>query len=115
MRLVLIEWEDSHADGSWCQIGNGIEDRALICRSVGWLVLDGEKAKVVAPHINEQEAGVPLQGCGVMTIPTRAVLRVRDLEQHDAVSDAPATCPSSCPATASEPRPQAFLPATESA
>ncbi len=48
MRLVLIEWEDSHADGAWHHIGGGVEDRALICRSVGWLVLDGERVKVVA-------------------------------------------------------------------
>lgn len=81
MRLVLIEWEDSHGDGAWHALER-IEDRALICRSVGWLVVDGERAKVIAPHINEQEVGVPLQGCGVMTIPTRAVLRVTELSQQ---------------------------------
>ena len=85
-RLVLIEWEDSHSDGAWCAM-EGIEDRTLICRSVGWLVLDGERAKVVAPHLNEQEAGVPLQGCGVMTIPARAVLRITDL--HATSSERP--------------------------
>lgn len=53
-RLVLIEWEDSHGDGSWQQLDGEIEDRALICRSVGWLILDGERAKVVAPHLSEQ-------------------------------------------------------------
>ena len=56
-------------------------DRALVCRSVGWLVLDGERAKVVAPHLNQQEAGVALQGSGVMTIPARAVLRIVDLRE----------------------------------
>jgi hypothetical protein len=45
MRLVLIEWEDSHSDGSWTQLGGGVEDRALVCRSVGCLVLDGKRAK----------------------------------------------------------------------
>lgn len=74
--LVLIEWEDSHGDGAWSDLSNGVEDRALVCRSVGWLVLDGERAKVVAPHMSEQEPGVPLQGSGIMTIPSRAVLRV---------------------------------------
>jgi hypothetical protein len=78
-RLVLIEWEDSHSDGAWHDLGGEIEDRALVCRSVGWLVLDGEQAKVVAPHLNQQEAGVPLQGSGVMTIPARAVLRIVNL------------------------------------
>ena len=80
-RLVLIEWEDSHGDGLWHQLDGEIEDRALVCRSVGWLVLDGERAKVVAPHLSDQEAGVPLQGAGVMTIPTRTVLRIVDLRE----------------------------------
>ena len=49
MRLVLIEWEDSRVDGVWHQIGGEIEDRALLCRSVGWLLLDRVRAKVIAP------------------------------------------------------------------
>jgi hypothetical protein len=93
-RLVLIEWEDSHSSGAWQSIGDSIEDRALICRSVGWLVLDGENAKVVAPHLNEQEPGVPLQGGGVMTIPARAVLRMVNLAEGGPYRT---TCPSSCP------------------
>jgi hypothetical protein len=80
-RLVLIEWEDSHGDGVWQQLDDSLEDRAVVCRSVGWLVLDGEQAKVVAPHMSQQEPGVPLQGCGIMTIPTRAVLRVTPLSE----------------------------------
>ncbi len=83
MRLVLIEWEDSHTAGAWQQIEGEVEDRALVCRSVGWLVLDGERAKVVAPHLSNQEPGVPLQACGVMTIPARAVLSVVDLDATD--------------------------------
>lgn len=100
MRLVLIEWEDSHADGSWQQVGGVIEDRALVCRSVGWLVLDGERAKVIAPHINEQESGVPLQACGIMTIPASAVLRVIDVAQHGTTYSRTPTSPSSCPESA---------------
>lgn len=81
MKLVLIEWEDSHSSGAWQQLDDTLADRALVCRSVGWLVLDGKHAKVVAPHMNEQEPGVPLQGSGVMTIPSRAVLRIVALEE----------------------------------
>jgi len=33
MRLVLIEWEDSHVDAVWHQVGGEIEDRTLLCRS----------------------------------------------------------------------------------
>lgn len=79
MRLVLIEWLDSHVQGGWQQLDSPFVDRALVCRSVGWLVFDGEAVKIVAPHLNEQEDGVPLQGAGVMNIPTCAVLRVTEL------------------------------------
>jgi hypothetical protein len=97
MRLVLVEWEDSNAvEGTWHQIDGDIEDRAVVCRSAGWLILDGERAKVIAPHIHERESGVALEGCGIMTIPTRAVLRITDLAQHD-TDYSRTTCPSSCP------------------
>src|SRR5438093_515728 len=96
MRLVLIEWEDSHSSGAWQELATELEDRAVVCRSVGWLVLDGDTAKVVAPHLNEQEPGVPQQGCGIMTIPTRSVLRIADLQELP-------TSPSSCPAPESGP------------
>ena len=72
----MIEWEDSHACGTWQEIDGDIEDMALVCRSVGWLVLDGEHAKVVAPHLSQEGAGVPLQGNGIMTIPARAILQL---------------------------------------
>lgn len=81
MRLVLIEWVDSHGNGEWQQIDKPIDDRPLVCRSVGWLVLDGKRAKVIAPHINEPEPGVAGQGCGILTIPTCAVLRVVGLAE----------------------------------
>lgn len=78
MRLVLVEWEDSHGNGEWQEIG-ALEDRALVCRSVGWLVLDGKKAKVIAPHIIEPETGVEFQGCGIMTIPAAAIISMTNL------------------------------------
>src|SRR5687768_1852642 len=83
MRLVLIEWEDSHTEGGWQRLDGDLADRAVVCRSVGWLVLDGAVVKIVAPHLGESESGVPLQGNGIMTIPTRAVLRIATLTQHD--------------------------------
>ena len=101
-RLVLIEWEDSHSNGAWQEVGGEIEDRALVCRSVGWLVLDGENAKVVAPHINDQEPGVALQACGVMTIPARSVLAVTELTSSPSER--------ACPARSSAPIPPASSP-----
>ena len=51
MRLVLIEWEDSHSASGWQRIGGPIEDRALICRSAGWLIFDGVVTLVLAVMI----------------------------------------------------------------
>lgn len=78
MRLVLIEWEDSSTLGGWQDLTCEIEDAALLCRSVGWLVLDGEKAKVLAPHVHSP-GEENFQGSGMMTIPARAILSIRDI------------------------------------
>ena len=85
-RLVLIEWEDSHGNGEWQEIDGSIEDRALVCRSVGWLVLDGKRAKVIAPHISEPEPGAEGQGCGIMTISAAAILTMTDIAVHDSTA-----------------------------
>ena len=50
------------------------------CRSVGWLAHDGDECKVLIPHVGEVGDGESDQGCGDMTIPTRAVLRMLDLK-----------------------------------
>jgi len=79
MRLVLIEWVDSHvAIGGWKGL-DGFCASAPVCRSVGWLVKNDEDAKVIMPHLIQEQGDVPLQGCGDMTIPTCAVLRMVDL------------------------------------
>jgi hypothetical protein len=80
MRLVLVEWLDSFGCSSEWQSLNGCSPRPLLCRSVGWLFYDGEDCKVIVPHMTDgQTAGVPAQGCGDMTIPTRAILTMTDL------------------------------------
>lgn len=81
MRLVLIEWVDSHvAIGGW-KLLEGFSPQAPVCRSVGWLVRDDEHSKVVVPHVIEEQSqgDVPLQGCGDMTIPAAAVVRMVEL------------------------------------
>lgn len=80
MRLVLIEWLDSHvAVGGWKEL-DGFAPEAPICRSVGWLTRDDGHSKVIVPHVIEEQKDVPLQGCGDMTIPTSAILRMVDLK-----------------------------------
>jgi hypothetical protein len=83
MRLVLIEWVDSHvAIGGW-KLLEGFSPQAPVCRSVGWLARDDEHSKVVVPHVIDEQGDVPLQGCGDMTIPTAAVVRMIDLRTPD--------------------------------
>lgn len=79
MRLVLIEWEDSlGCSTSWEKTAD-CRPQVLICRSVGWLLHDGEDCKTVVPHLSKAQESVPQQGCGDMTIPTRAIIRMADL------------------------------------
>lgn len=77
-KLVLIEWLDSHRFDGWHT--DKPATKPLRCTSVGWLVYDGKDdgkdAKTVAPHMSDEE---PAQRCGEMTIPARAILRIREL------------------------------------
>ena len=80
MRLVLIEWLDSFGCSSDWQDLTDCEPKPLVCRSVGWLLYDGDDCKVVVPHISEKHNDrVQPQGCGDMTIPTKAILQISDL------------------------------------
>jgi len=79
MRLVLIQWLDSYGCSSDWQDLDACYAKALICRSVGWLLHDGDDCKVIVPHITNPNNGVSRQGCGDMTIPTKAILQIDDL------------------------------------
>lgn len=84
MRLVLVEWLDSFGCSSaWTRL-EATDPHPVICRSVGWLLHDGDDCKVVVPHVVEERAGVDAQGCGDMTIPSRAVLSMVDLGEKAA-------------------------------
>jgi hypothetical protein len=79
MRLVLVEWLDSFGCSSaWTRL-EAADPHPVVCRSVGWLLYDGDDCKVVVPHVVEERAGVDAQGCGDMTIPSRAVISIVDL------------------------------------
>jgi hypothetical protein len=78
--LVYIEWEDSYGcSPNWEDLKN-CSAVPMVCRSVGWLVHDDQKCKVIVPHLNEPDhPNADLQGCGDMTIPTSAILRMAQL------------------------------------
>ena len=80
MRLVLIDWQDSFGcSSSWQEIEE-CKPQVMTCQSVGWLIYDGDDCKVVVPHLSTQQPEIQPQGCGDMTIPARAIIRIVELE-----------------------------------
>ena len=73
-QLVLIEWLDSHQTACWT--ADDPATQPLLCRSVGWLVYDGETAKTIAAHMTAEE---PPQRSGEMTIPSCAIVKLEVL------------------------------------
>lgn len=77
MKLVLIEWIDSHSGRGWQSLDEIKQcARLLYCRSVGWLVSENKDCKVLAPHISGEKNGdIELHGCGDLTIPKKSILK----------------------------------------
>ena len=81
MRLVLIEWEDAFGcSPSWSPLADSTPE-IMICRSVGWLLRDGDDCKTIVPHLSGELPGVDPQGCGDMTIPSTAIRRIVELTE----------------------------------
>ena len=83
-KLVLIEWLDAHAGRGW-QTADAITAAAepLYCRSVGWLVSETADCKVIVPHISGAKGEVEfLTGSGDLTIPAKAIVRLRVLRWY---------------------------------
>jgi hypothetical protein len=78
--LVLVEWVDSYGcSSSWQDIAN-CEPGVMVCKSVGWLIHDDEKCKVVVPHMNQPDhPNASQQGCGDMTIPSKSIVKILEL------------------------------------
>lgn len=81
--LVLIEWEDSlRPKPAWTHLVDLREaPTPTQCASVGWLIHDTKKIKVLAPNMGGLEGDENVQACGVMEIPTRCVVRVVKLRE----------------------------------
>jgi hypothetical protein len=76
---VYVEWRDSYGCSSTWQALSAPPATPMICRSVGWLLHDAADCKVIVPHISGDHPTLAPQGCGDMTIPTAAILRLEDL------------------------------------
>lgn len=97
-RLVLVEWDDSAQPvPSWAWLEDHSWESVVKCRSVGWLVFDGEEVKALAPNkgnLGEDEA---LQVSGVIRIPTRCITRLVDLGEVRESSFSPCARPGRVP------------------
>lgn len=83
-KLVLIEWLDSHSGDGWKTIERfDAVAEPLYCRSVGWILSENKNCKVIVPHVaGERQGQILLQGCGDLTIPTKAILKVTVLREN---------------------------------
>lgn len=81
MKLVLVEWIDSHSGNGWQRLSE-IQGSAepIRCRSVGWLVAESDECKTIVPHISgETNEGIAPYGCGDLAIPTKAIVKMTTL------------------------------------
>lgn len=77
-KLVYVEWEDSMGSQSHWTSLRDIKEESAVCRSVGWLVHDGDKVKVIVPHLSF-DGGQP-DGCGDMSIPASAIRKMKTIK-----------------------------------
>jgi hypothetical protein len=75
-RLVLIEWADSRQPTpGWERIADIAERTYCVCQSVGWMIQDNQKVKVLAANV--ADAGDEMQAMGIVTIPTACILAIK--------------------------------------
>lgn len=83
MKLVLVEWVDSYGCSTNWRHLKEIDDKRLLCKTVGWILREDDDRLVIVPHITcglKDEYGMEDEcGCGDMTIPKEAVKKVTEL------------------------------------
>lgn len=78
-KLVLIEWEDSQLGyQGWKFINEQPKDIPTFI-SVGFLVHEDEKCKILYPHIKATNDIEELSGSGDIKIPTSAIITIKEL------------------------------------
>lgn len=78
--LVLIEWEDSAQPlPAWQHLSSMSLSGIVKCASVGWLIQDDKRVKVLAPNMGAIDDEVNIQASGFMQIPARCVLSIKRL------------------------------------
>ncbi len=78
--LVLVEWADSRQPTTAWEMVVGMPERDYCaCVSVGWLLRDDKKVKVLAANV--ADIGNEMQAVGILVIPTACVLRMKLLRE----------------------------------
>ncbi len=82
MKLVLINWLDSHGTlEGWQIIEDENKPEPLQCQSVGWLLHNNKDCKVIIPHIGGgNDTQFPFQGRGELIIPTKSIVSIKELK-----------------------------------
>ena len=79
LKLVYIKWLDSVKGSGW-DIVTDMENEVTSCESVGYIVSNKKESILLVPHILDYNSkSVPQQGCGQMTIPKKAIIKIREL------------------------------------
>ena len=98
--LVMIEWEDSAQPiSSWSHLSDLPPQTVIRCSSVGWLIQDTNKIKVLAPNMGAIDDEANMQVSGVMRIPARCVIKLTKIREPILTSSLARSAPSSRPVT----------------
>ena len=81
---MLIEWVDSAQPvPGWKFLEDAPKPEVIQCVSVGWLIAENKRAKVLAPNIGDIESGGSTQGSGFIRIPVASITRQVELTEND--------------------------------
>lgn len=87
MKLVQIDWFDSHAGEGWQSLGDLREaNKPVRCRSVGWLVSEKNGHKTIVAHLSGGD-GIAPYGRGDMTIPNTCITTMKMLRENSQPPD----------------------------
>ena len=76
--LVRIRWVDADYISGWHNTEP--KHKPVVCQSVGWLIYDGDEAKVIAGHITEEDDP---QRNGEMVIPPCSIIEMEIIKPVD--------------------------------
>lgn len=75
-KIVCIEWQDSRQPASNWQLVSEMKDLEVAkCSSVGFLIHDDKKVKILAPNLADLSCE-DTQAAGIIKIPTACVTKI---------------------------------------